>query len=65
MSYTGVKKILEDKDESEIKEYEELVPMFELMQELAAILREKRENVAPLTLISRKQRLFWIKRDIL
>ena len=44
MSYTGVKKILEDKDESEIKEYEELVPMFELMQELAAILREKRRK---------------------
>ena len=44
MSYTSVKKILEDKDESEIKEYEELVPMFELMQELAAILREKRRK---------------------
>lgn len=44
MSYTSVKKILEDKDENEIKEYEELVPMFELMQELAAILREKRKK---------------------
>ncbi len=42
MSYTSVKKILEDHDEAEIKEYEELVPMFELMKELAAILRKKR-----------------------
>ena len=44
MSYTNVKKILEDKDEAEIKEYETLVPMFELMKELAAILREKRKK---------------------
>lgn len=42
MSYTSVKKILEDKDEAEIREYEELVPMFERMKELAAILRKKR-----------------------
>ncbi len=42
MSYTSVKKILEDKDEAEIREYEELVPMFERMEELAAILRKKR-----------------------
>lgn len=42
MSYTSVKKILEDHDEAEIREYEELVPMFERMQELAAILRKKR-----------------------
>lgn len=42
MSYTSVKKILEDKDEEEIREYEELLPMFELMKELAAILRKKR-----------------------
>lgn len=44
MSYTSVKKILEDKDENEIKEYEELVPMFEMMKELAALLREKRRK---------------------
>lgn len=44
MSYTSVKKILEDKDEAEIQEYEPLVPMFQLMQELAAILREKRRK---------------------
>lgn len=42
MSYTSVKKILEDHDEAEIREYEELVPMFERMKELAAILRKKR-----------------------
>jgi len=44
MSYTSVKKILEDKDEAEIEEYKELVPMFEMMQELAHILREKRRK---------------------
>lgn len=44
MSYTSVKKILEDKDQDEMKEYEELIPMFEMMQELAQILREKRRK---------------------
>lgn len=44
MSYTSVKKILEEQDENEIKEYEELVPMFVRMKELAAILREKRRK---------------------
>ena len=44
MSYTSVKKILEDKDEEERCKYEELVPMFELMEELAALLRKKRHK---------------------
>ncbi len=44
MSYTSVRKILKDKDEKEREEYKELVPMFELMEELAAILREKRRK---------------------
>lgn len=44
MSYTSVKKILEDKDEAERAEYEALVPMFELMGQLAAILRKKRHK---------------------
>ena len=44
MSYTAVKKILADKDEETINEYGEFVPMFELMEELAAILREKRSQ---------------------
>ena len=42
MSYTAVKKILEDKDEKTIEEYQDFVPMFELMKELATILRKKR-----------------------
>ena len=42
MSYTSVKKILVDKDEAEINEYKELVPMFELMQKVSALLRNKR-----------------------
>ena len=44
MTYTSVKKILEDNDEKECREYEELVPMFKLMEELAAILRKKRHG---------------------
>ncbi len=44
MSYTSVKKILEEKDGTEISRYQELVPMFELMAELAGILREKRHK---------------------
>ncbi|MBE5949526.1 MAG: ribonuclease R [Lachnospiraceae bacterium] len=44
MSYTSVKKILEDNDEQEKAEYKELVPMFELMAELASILRSKRRK---------------------
>lgn len=43
MSYTAVKKILEDKDEMVIAEYKELVPMFEQMAQLAEILRRKRK----------------------
>jgi len=42
MSYTDVRMILEDQDEVKRREYEELVPMFELMQELSAVLRAKR-----------------------
>jgi len=42
MSYTSVKKILEDEDALEIERYRELVPMFKLMAELSKILREKR-----------------------
>lgn len=44
MSYTSVKKILVDEDEAEIKEYEALIPMFKLMDELAGILRAKRKK---------------------
>lgn len=44
MSYTSVRKILKDKDEAERETYQELVPMFEDMEELAAILREKRRK---------------------
>ena len=42
MSYTSVKKILEEEDALEIERYRELVPMFKLMAELSRILREKR-----------------------
>ena len=44
MTYTSVKKILEEKDEAEKERYKELVPMFEQMEELAAILRTKRKK---------------------
>ncbi len=42
MSYTAVKKILDDHDEELCQEYEPLVPMFERMKDLAALLRSKR-----------------------
>ena len=44
MSYTSVKKILADKDPQEIQKYQNLVPMFELMEELSSILRERRRQ---------------------
>lgn len=44
MTYTAVKKILEEGDAETVREYEELVPMFRLMQELAGILRKKRKS---------------------
>ena len=44
MSYTSVRKILADKDEQECMEHKEFVSMFETMEELAGILREKRRK---------------------
>lgn len=44
MTYTSVNKILEDKDVEEMNTYKTLIPMFELMQGLAEILREKRKK---------------------
>ena len=44
MTYTSVKKILEEKDEAERERYKDLVPIFEQMEELAAILRKKRKK---------------------
>ncbi len=44
MSYTAVNKIIEEKDPETCKEYEEFVPMFENMAELASILRENRHK---------------------
>lgn len=43
MSYTSVKKILEDHDEEELEQYKDLVPMFKDMEELASLLRNKRK----------------------
>ncbi len=44
MTYTAVNAILEQDDERLKKEYEELVPMFFGMKELAHVLREKRKK---------------------
>ena len=43
MSYTSVKKILADQDPEEIQKYEPYVPMFQRMEELAKLLRKKRQ----------------------
>ncbi|MBR1390395.1 MAG: ribonuclease R [Lachnospiraceae bacterium] len=42
MTYTSVRKILEDHDEKECSRYKNLVPMLEQMGELAALLRSNR-----------------------
>ncbi len=42
MSYTNVQKIIEGEDEAVLKEYENLIDMFNMMKELASILRERR-----------------------
>jgi ribonuclease R len=42
MTYFDVNRILTDKDEETRARYETLVPMFELMEELAEVLRSKR-----------------------
>lgn len=44
MTYTSVKKILEDHDEAEREAYREFVPMFACMQELSGILRQRRKQ---------------------
>lgn len=44
MTYTAVNEILTDSNEQTAKEYEELVPMFKQMEELANILRKKRRK---------------------
>src|SRR5690625_1321054 len=42
MTYTDVNKILVDKDEETREKYKELVPLFEQMEKLAAVLNGKR-----------------------
>ncbi|MDD3362177.1 MAG: ribonuclease R [Hespellia sp.] len=44
MTYTSVAKILVDQDADEMRRYEACVPMFRLMQELSAIIREARHK---------------------
>ncbi|MDX1771822.1 MAG: VacB/RNase II family 3'-5' exoribonuclease, partial [Planococcaceae bacterium] len=44
MTYTDVYKIIDEKDEALRERYSDLVPMFELMAELAEILRTKRAD---------------------
>lgn len=44
MTYTDVNKILVDRDEGTREKYMSLVPMFEQMEELASILRNKRKD---------------------
>ncbi|NHW59756.1 RNB domain-containing ribonuclease, partial [Escherichia coli] len=42
MTYSDVNKILVDQDEELLNKYEPLVPMFQEMEKLAEILRDKR-----------------------
>ncbi len=42
MTYTSIKKILEDKDEEEQNQYADFVPMFEMMAKVSSLLRANR-----------------------
>lgn len=42
MTYTKVNAIVTDRDEEVMAEYEDFIPLFDLMKELSGILREKR-----------------------
>lgn len=44
MTYTSVKKILEDQDQEEMQKYEAFVPMFQRMEKVSRMLREKRKK---------------------
>ena len=44
MTYTSVARILLDRDPQEIERYKELVPLFQTMEELCAILHQQRER---------------------
>ncbi|MFR4484567.1 ribonuclease R [Sellimonas intestinalis] len=44
MTYTAVKRILEDGDEEQCRLYRDFVPMFQQMQTLSALLRAKRHR---------------------
>lgn len=44
MTYTAVNAIVTDRDPDVIEEYRDFVPMFDLMKELADILRERRKK---------------------
>lgn len=44
MTYTAVNAVVTDRDEAVMAEYEEFVPMFDCMKELADILRENRRK---------------------
>ena len=52
MSYTSVKKILEDKDAEECSKYETFVPMFQMMENWQESCVQSVKNVVPLILIS-------------
>ena len=54
MTYDAVRAILEDQDPKLRQRYAALVPMFEEMGQLAAVLRQKRLPAAPLILLCRK-----------
>ena len=44
MTYSDVNRILEDHDETLSAKYDDLVPMFEMMEELAGLLKKRRDK---------------------
>ena len=63
MTYSDVNKILIEKDEELLERYEALVPMLELMEELAQLLREKRMNRGAIDFDFKESKVLWMKME--
>ena len=55
MTYTAVNAVVTDRDEAVMAEYEEFVPMFDCMKELADILRENRRKRGAIDFVLNEQ----------
>ena len=44
MTYTDVKKLIDEEEDAPVEKYEELIPLFKLMARLSALLRQRRRE---------------------